>query len=363
MFEFRKDQGNFDWDHFAEHLRDTLPDKLVHQNGTFQLIDYGGSGRVYATAFWTVYGCDTLAIKVLKNKNVEIAIDPPAELQITSRIRHNHIVAYVGSFFRKGQFALLMYPVAICNLAEYLNNTSEKTHSGSEIDIHRSRILLKAFGCLTSALLYLHVTVKIKHKDIKPENILVTKHESVLLADFGISKQYQADTITEGMTPFTDKYAPPEVVSRNKRDLSSDIWSLGCVFLEMMTVVLGESLDNLSSVIFRSNDRPSYRDSQPEIAVWVSQLKRLAEGSTKLSLSGYILGNHFPTAQHLDTIHLMISESPEKRPSISTVHEIFKHFANQCGECQSSDVSMYSLDVLFMANSRAAKLSGGTEYV
>src|SRR6202040_2867361 len=114
---------------------------------------------------------------------------------------------------------------------------------------------LTAFGCLSSAVRYLHTSRKIKHKDIKPENILVDRYGSVLLADFGISKQYEDDTLTEGTTPFTDKYAPPEVVDQDKRGLSSDIFSLGCVFLEMATVTLGESLENLSCAVFDTRNR------------------------------------------------------------------------------------------------------------
>ncbi|KAF2660900.1 kinase-like protein [Lophiostoma macrostomum CBS 122681] len=337
LSEFRRHQSTTDWSPFSRSIKELLPEKLVHQNEGFQLIDYGGSGFVYATPFKTARGRDYLAIKVLRNKNAEIAFDLP-ELRIMNRLKHNHIIALLGSFERKGRFALLMYPVAICNLAEYLNHVPENNHTGLEIDLHRSRILMKALGCLASALMYLHVSLKIKHKDIKPENILITKHESVILADFGISKQYEADTITEGMTPFTDKYAPPEVVGQNKRDLSSDIWSLGCVYLEIMTVVLGENLDNLNGAIFDTKDRPNYRDSQPKVSAWVYRLKTLAEEFER-SFSGFVFDAQLPTAQHLDLIHLMISDSPEKRPSISTIHETFKQFASQCAECQPDDVS------------------------
>lgn len=60
----------------------------------------------------------------------------------------------------------------------------------------------------------------------------------------------------------------------------------------------------------------------------------------ELSTPGVVFDNHLPTDQHLDLIHLMMSDSPEERPSIVTVHEAFKSFASKCEECQSSNVSL-----------------------
>lgn len=278
MFQFRKHRVDIDWHVFAQSLKPGLPLKLGEHNESFQLIDYGGSGIVYATEFRTPKGSDSLAIKVLRNKKADFDVRLPAELEIMKRLNHNHIVAFVGWLQREGQFAVLMYPVAICNLSEYLHHASDGNRSRIALDSRHSRTLMRAFGCLASALMYLHISCNVKHKDIKPENILVTRHESVILADFGISKQYDDNTITEGTTPFTDKYAPPEVVDRTKRDLSADIWSLGCVFLEMATVVLGETLESLSDAIYEANGRPNYRSSQPKVKAWIAQLKELSKG-------------------------------------------------------------------------------------
>lgn len=347
MSQFQQEQSRFKWDSFVQRIKEGLPEKVVHQNKFFQLIDYGGSGSVHATAFKMHRDCDTLAIKVLRNKKVDTNIDLPNEFQIMRGLKHNHIVAFVGTFSRKGQFAVLMYPVAICNLAEYLKDASESNLPRNRREPRQWKTLLTAFGCLSSAVRYLHTSRKIKHKDIKPENILVDRYGSVLLADFGISKQYEDDTLTEGTTPFTDKYAPPEVVDQDKRGLSSDIFSLGCVFLEMATVTLGESLENLSCAVFDTRNRQSYRDSPSKVSNWISQLKRVAileahssysAGSQNPSDSDHIIDNQNLTTQHLDAVLSMMSRSPTDRPSITAVYELFKGFANQCLECQSTGV-------------------------
>ncbi|KAF2262316.1 kinase-like protein [Lojkania enalia] len=345
MSQFQREKDQFRWDLFVQRIKEGLPEKFTHQNKFFQLINFGGSGNLYATAFTVHRYYDTLAIKVLRSKKIAPIIDLPNEFQIMRDLKHNHIVAFVGTFSRNGQFGVLMYPLAICNLAEFLKDASEKKYSDSRqrFDQWKS-ILTTAFGCLSSALIYLHMTRRIKHKDIKPENILVDRYGSVLLSDFGISKQYEDETITEGTTPFTDKYAPPEVVHQHKRDLSSDIFSLGCVFLEMATVVLGESLEDLTSSLFDPNRRQSYREARPRIIDWVDRLKRIVRREAATSYSetfrSYTNSNLVRVQNlgvpHLDAVLSMMSISPRNRPPISKVHELFKGFASHCLECQDA---------------------------
>lgn len=98
-----------------------------------------------------------------------------------------------------------MAPVADMNLETYL--------SSPKIDSkHRQICLRRFFGCLATAVQYLHSN-KIRHKDIKPKNILVKGKEG-LLTDFGTSKNWSDDTkgTTSGTVPaWTKRYCAPEV--------------------------------------------------------------------------------------------------------------------------------------------------------
>lgn len=99
------------------------------------------------------------------------------------------------------------------------------------------------FGCLTASLKYLHEQ-SIRHKDIKPQNILISKGR-VLFADFGISRDCvdNVGSTTTGLTPASPRYCAPEVAAYEARNTSSDIWSLGCVFIEMAAALQGLSVD------------------------------------------------------------------------------------------------------------------------
>ncbi|KAF7512717.1 hypothetical protein GJ744_000284 [Endocarpon pusillum] len=131
-----------------------------------------------------------------------------------------------------------MKPVADMNLATYLSATANLED--------RKNCLRRFFGCLATAVDYLH-SQKVRHKDIKPENILV-KDRSVLLTDFGTSHNWADDSksSTSGtIGAFTRRYCAPEVAAYATRNPASDIWSLGCVFIEMSTVLMNRTIQEL----------------------------------------------------------------------------------------------------------------------
>jgi serine/threonine protein kinase len=118
-----------------------------------------------------------------------------------------------------------MTPVADSDLRHFLDQK----------DVLQFSVLIRQFyGCLVMAVQYLHVN-RIRHKDLKPQNILV-KGTSILITDFGTALDWtdrSRATTTGDPGPISINYAAPEVVDREQRSESSDIWSLGCVFLEM----------------------------------------------------------------------------------------------------------------------------------
>jgi serine/threonine protein kinase len=132
--------------------------------------------------------------------------------------------------------ALLITPVAECDLKMLLANPSPEQHF----------ILRNAFGCLAAAIHYLH-DHNCRHKDIKPANILV-KNTKVLLSDFGTAKNWPAGergTTTGVPGPYTAPYAAPEVVEWEARNEAADVWSLGCVFLEMLVCLILHPTDHI----------------------------------------------------------------------------------------------------------------------
>jgi len=109
---------------------------------------------------------------------------------------------------------------------------------------------------LTDALQYIHSQAT-RYLDIKPGNILVKKGPyrfgyRVYIADFGISKSFSSldHSQKDDPIPRTPKYCAPEVWERGMYGGAADIFSLGCVFTEMLTTLAGVDLEEFAD--FRS---------------------------------------------------------------------------------------------------------------
>ncbi|KAI8629560.1 kinase-like domain-containing protein [Xylariaceae sp. FL1651] len=341
MCEFRSNYNHANWNALLESLKEGLTGDPSQQSAHYHFIGLGGSSSVWGASF-EVEGSnqrDTLAVKMFRFDSLGDPHSEPKELEIMTKMKHNHIAAYVGHFKRQDQVGIVMYPLAICNLAQLLKHLAKAEAS---CITNMRHVLLAAMGCLSSAVMYLHHSQKVKHKDIKPENILVDRFGSVHLADFGISKQYKRKTDTDGCTPFTEMYAAPEVVKQQSRDLSSDIFSLGCVFLEICTILRGKSLEEMGMAVFGHESR-GYHHSLSNIGLWVSGLKQskhIHQASSQHFQSdangAALSGDWCITESHLEIIVLMMSESPEERPSIHDVYYRFKDFSALCRECHEN---------------------------
>jgi serine/threonine protein kinase len=134
--------------------------------------------------------------------------------------------------------AILLQPVADCNLRDYL------LRSYSSIDRQRRKsVLYRLFGCLCITLKNIH-KANIRHKDIKPVKILVYGSD-VLFTDFGSETQLVNEEDMSRITTIgeeTTMYASPELRDGEETDVISDVFSLGCVFLEVIIVLAGKRL-------------------------------------------------------------------------------------------------------------------------
>ncbi|KAH5004278.1 hypothetical protein HBI74_229090 [Parastagonospora nodorum] len=137
--------------------------------------------------------------------------------------------------------AMIISPVAKCDLLKFMEEVAPTPGF--------LRLLRTFPGCLVTALEYLHHE-GIRHKDIKPSNILVNGC-NVLFTDFGISRDGDNTRATTSDNPrvFTLRYSAPEAAERS---FQSNWWSVGCVFLEIFTIVRGEPLSKLCS-FFQNN--------------------------------------------------------------------------------------------------------------
>jgi serine/threonine protein kinase len=179
------------------------------------------------------------------------------EVRCLMRARESdpHHVIKIESAFYNASHCFIVMPLAEEDLSHRLNEwrskyTACKTGDGTQFAYRQlattRRSIMKWTCCLLKAISYLHTsTPPIIHRDIKPANILI-REEEVVLVDFGIAFVKEGGTKTGASTTNhgTLKYDPPEASENSwwstttyyKTKEKGDIFSLGCVFFEMLQV-------------------------------------------------------------------------------------------------------------------------------
>jgi len=188
-------------------------------------------------------------------------------------------------------------------------------------------LLRSFFGCLASAVRYLH-RARIRHRDIKPQNILV-KADRVLLADFGIAYSWEnlhraTTTADSGKTLI---YAAPEVVRVEPRNESADVWSLGCVFLEMVVVIKGGTVDEMRREWYAKSEGYCFHANCQGIGLLLAGLRDCGQRTDNVVL-GWVKG--------------MLERMKSERPTAATLFEdIVMECARSkipfCGPCCYDD--------------------------
>jgi serine/threonine protein kinase len=189
--------------------------------------------------------------KIICNRRLKKE-DAITEVEHLLRLQHAHIVRIVGTYTVRKDLAILLYPAAEMDLDTYMDGVLDDYHTSAPLVAQETfsksatRTIKTFFGCLSNAIAFIHGR-NVKHMDIKPKNILVKRTKSglhkVYIADFGIARSYTsaAESETDSPVSFTRTYAAPEVVLQDMRGFSADVFSLGCVFMEMLATLLSFS--------------------------------------------------------------------------------------------------------------------------
>ncbi|MDD3368074.1 MAG: Stk1 family PASTA domain-containing Ser/Thr kinase [Lachnospiraceae bacterium] len=111
------------------------------------------------------------------------------------------------------------------------------------------------------------------HRDIKPQNIIISKDGKVKVTDFGIAKAATSNTITSNVMGSVH-YTSPEQARGGYSDERSDIYSLGITIFEMLTGRVPFNGDTTVAIAIKhiQEELPSPREFVPEIPVSVEQI-------------------------------------------------------------------------------------------
>lgn len=220
-----------------------MPGRLLgNRYKILENIGEGGMARVYR-------GMDTklnrlVAIKVLYE---QFAGDPDflrrfkQEAKAAARLSHPHIVNIYDEGEEDGLHYIIMEYVSGCTLKELIQRQGRlQPQEAVEIVIQ-----------ICEALDHAH-SQKVIHRDIKPQNIMLTGDGRVKVTDFGIARAAADATITYGRSLLGSVYySSPEQARGHYTDSKSDIYSLGVLLYEMLTGVVPFSGESPISVALK----------------------------------------------------------------------------------------------------------------
>ncbi|XP_044495143.1 probable LRR receptor-like serine/threonine-protein kinase At1g06840 isoform X2 [Mangifera indica] len=210
---------------------------LATQNfNTSTEIGQGGYGRVYKgiLADGTV-----VAIKRAQEGSLQGEKEFLTEISFLSRLHHRNLVSLVGYCDEEGEQMLVYEFMSNGTLRDQLSaKAKEPLNFASRLSI--------ALGS-SRGILYLHTEADppVFHRDIKASNILLDHKFTAKVADFGLSRLAPVPDL-EGIVPAhvstvvkgTPGYLDPEYFLTHKLTDKSDVYSLGVVFLELLTGML-----------------------------------------------------------------------------------------------------------------------------
>ena len=215
------------------------------QNNTFILNKYlVNKKRIGKGSFSQIYKCKnietnkTYALKEIlieKNKNKK---QIKREFDIMRRLNHKNIVkihdVIIDTNLNNIYFIMDYYKLG--DLSQFLNHKPLK-----------EKFTRKYIKQLANGLEYL-LNNNILHRDLKPQNILLSDNYIIKITDFGFATYYKDNSIINTLCG-SPMYMAPEIINKNGYNIKSDLWSVGIILYEMLHGYTPFKVDNFIDLI------------------------------------------------------------------------------------------------------------------
>ncbi|GMT24095.1 hypothetical protein PFISCL1PPCAC_15392, partial [Pristionchus fissidentatus] len=218
---------------------------------TYEKLDKLGEGT-YATVF---RGRSLLTMKFVALKEIRLEQEEGApctairEVSLLRNLRHANVVT-LHDIIHTDRILTLVFEYVDRDLKQYMDGVR------GHLSLYNVRLFLVQ---LLRGLTYCHQR-RVLHRDLKPQNLLITARGELKLADFGLARSKSVPTKTYSNEVVTLWYRPPDVLL-GSTDYSThiDMWGVGCILYEMSAgraLFPGSTPEEQLGLIFRTLGSP-----------------------------------------------------------------------------------------------------------
>ncbi|OHT14483.1 CAMK family protein kinase [Tritrichomonas foetus] len=241
-----------------------------------------------------------VAIKIVPIENFQ---DPDhttrfqREVMLIKSIDHPFVAEFFELLEDEHYFYIIMEYVEGGNLLDYVNAIGMLTENEAR----------KYFIQMISIFDYLHNEMKIVHRDLKAENVLLDRHCNIRLIDFGLSNKFTNENPYLSTACGSPAYASPEMIKGEEYTAASDIWSAGILLFAMTHGELPYDDDNMQRLLQKiAYSSPNYSDHiSPQL---YDLLTKLLEKDPKERITLQEIKEH-PWFSHSDYANIVSNDN------------------------------------------------------
>lgn len=148
------------------------------------------------------------------------------EAKVMERVNHPSFIKYYESFVQEGILNIVMEYAEGGDLGKRLRSRDRGFDEGT---------LWRYLTQISKGLEFLHKN-RILHRDIKPDNVFLDRSDNIKIGDLGLGRILGSRSVAARTSVGTPLYFSPELCQDRPYDDKSDIWALGCLMYELITM-------------------------------------------------------------------------------------------------------------------------------
>jgi len=310
------------------------PNKQLTDN-EISVGETGKKEKIGKGTYAVVYRINDIAKKKFTHENsnsVGVQSVSIRELVVLKLCNHPNVIKMLD--YDKINFNWFTMPYYECDLRKFIRNSS-----------YNQDLIMDAAKQLLRGAHYLH-SIGVCHRDIKPQNILVSQKSKFVLADIGLARKFDCSSsdTSKTRTVCTLWYRAPEILLGGKYYYNIDVWSIGCVIVEMFLkkpLFPGDSDTDQIFKIFRISGTPNetnwpgvtqLRNFKNTFPVWENKWNEKIRPSIDSGLNELLEG--------------MLCMNPNKRLCCSQALSLLNESTSNCCENYSEALIQWKFPAL-----------------